>query len=60
MDIQRLQVTHPSYTDVPKRWLAFEEIARVLTDEEVAFTSQHNCSRLCFYLHSFKAVSVGI
>ncbi|VDN54573.1 unnamed protein product [Dracunculus medinensis] len=39
MDIQRLQVTHPSYTDVPKRWLAFEEIARVLTDEEVAFTS---------------------
>lgn len=34
------QISHPNYDDVEKRWLAFEEIARLLSDEQVIFTSQ--------------------
>lgn len=33
------QVTDPRYSDIPARWLAFEEIAHELSDEDLVFTS---------------------
>uniref|UniRef100_A0A915PIX7 MADF domain-containing protein n=1 Tax=Setaria digitata TaxID=48799 RepID=A0A915PIX7_9BILA len=33
------EVTDPRYSDIPARWLAFEEIAHELSDDELVFTS---------------------
>uniref|UniRef100_A0A0R3RG24 MADF domain-containing protein n=1 Tax=Elaeophora elaphi TaxID=1147741 RepID=A0A0R3RG24_9BILA len=33
------KVTDPRYNDIPARWLAFEEIAEELSDEDLVFTS---------------------
>ncbi|KAM3717234.1 Transmembrane protein [Dirofilaria immitis] len=33
------KVTDPRYSDIPARWLAFEEIAHELSDDELVFTS---------------------
>lgn len=57
ISLELLQVSHPNYSNVEKRWLAFEEIARFLSDEQITFTSQHNFSRL-FHFYSFETISV--
>ncbi|KAL3985397.1 Alcohol dehydrogenase transcription factor Myb/SANT-like family protein [Acanthocheilonema viteae] len=33
------KVTDPRYSDIPARWLAFEEIAQELSDDDLVFTS---------------------
>lgn len=53
-----LQPSDPRYTDVPARWVAFEEVARALSDEGNIFSSMFYISRFFLIFIECEGISV--